>query len=585
MNRLIALILLVLSIVFVSCENFLHSDPMDEIAAENFFNTEVDMELYANGLIQRMLPAATTIAWGDQYADNIATNTSTTFLAGAWTADQQGGWGQGTWGDLRNINYFIENVDQANVDEHIRNHYEGVGRFWRAWFYYDMVRTFGDVPWYDSPLDVDDEDQLYKPRDSREYVMEKVLEDLTYAATHCLTDNRYVSTSSRINKWVALAFKSRVALFEGTYRKYHTHLGLAESADIFLHAAADAAKELMDTGPYSLINQAGDIETQYRSMFINENVQTQEVIFANIFSEELNRLNEVSRRFNSATFGSRWSLTKQFVNTYLMLDGSRFTDKDGFEEMPFTEETENRDYRLQQTIRTPGYSRTVAGNPDTPTAPDFSITLTGYQPIKWSLDNDIYDGQAASNSIPIIRYAEVLLNYAEAKAELNQFSDEDWNITIKLLRERAGVNGEPPVNADPYLIDYYLNQTTDKWLLEVRRERGIEMVFENLRFDDIMRWRLGELIERPWYGIYIPSKNTTFDLNGDGRNDLAIVDAGESIEGVYNLVISENYRLTNGDSGYIEYFYPRQWEDFKYLRPIPTSAIVNNPNLEQNPGW
>jgi len=262
-----------------SCEKFLTREPENEVGSINFMTKENDLVLYANGFIQRHMPSEETLAWGDQYSDITATRSSTPFLIGDnWTADEQGGWSggsSGTWSKLRNINYFLNNLPKAktNVPDDVYKHYEGVGRFWRAYFYYDMVQTFGNVPWYDQALEVTDYEQLHKGRDSREFVMQKVLEDLNFASENCSADPKYVRTSTMINKWVALALKSRVCLFEGTYRKYHTELNLTNSADIFLREAVNASENLMQSGPYSLVNNSSNIETQYRCLFISEGIK------------------------------------------------------------------------------------------------------------------------------------------------------------------------------------------------------------------------------------------------------------------------------------------------------------------------
>lgn len=571
-----------LMMLSTSCEKILEKDPFDKINSANFFKTEKDLELYSNGFIQNNIPSNSDIAFGDNYADIVATTASTTFLTGNFTADDQGGWEIGVWQKLRNINYFLENVEKAQVSDQVKKHYIGVGRFWRAFFYFEMVKKFGDVPWYEATLDPTSAD-LYKTQDSREFVVNKMLEDLEYAAINCLPTKS--STSSTINKWVALAFKSRVELFEGSYRKYHTELGLQSSANSLLQAAANSAKDLMDANQFSLVHAVANVETQYRSLFNTESPKSQEVIFANVFNDALSRWHNTTWIYNSASAGVRTSLTKQFVNTFLTLDGSRFTDKSDYNKIPFTEEVKNRDYRLKQIIKTPGHTRTVGGVANVPSAPNFAVTLTGYQIIKWSLDNDRHDASANSyNSIPIIRYAEVLLNYAEAKAELGEMNNDVWNSTIKLLRERAGVNGAVPASADPYLQTYYRNQTSDKWILEVRRERGIELALEGQRYDDIMRWKLGELLTTTWQGIYVPVLDTQLDLNDDTKPDLVVTTNTNYPSGAYyKIVLGNTYRLNATNN--LEYIINRKWEDKNYLRPIPKSAIVENPNLKQNTGW
>ena len=580
-------LLALLTLGFASCTNFFEREPFSQVGADTFFRSEKDVVLYVNGLLQKNMPGYTTLTYGDQYSDLMAVNSTSDFLKTAWSAEKQTGWETSDWANIYNVNYFLSRLYEAASavgDDARMKHYEGVGRFWRAWLYYSKVQTFGPVPWYDKPIDPEDEEALYKGRDSREFVMDKILEDLNFAATHCLSDKAYVN-NSQINRWVALAFKARVCLYEGTYRKYHTELGLEASAGKWLREAVSACETLMNESPYSLVHSPASLKTQYRKLFTSQEIDYQEVILANEFSEDLLRFHSATWKFTSGSYGARWSLSKAFVNTYLMLDGSRFTDRTDYEKTEFTEEVKNRDYRLMQSVITPGYSKKVAGV-DTQKAPDFSLTLTGYQVIKWTLDDDRYEGtNNSTNSLPVFRFAEVLLNYAEAKAELGEFGETEWNQTIKLLRERAGVNSKVPLAADPYLIDYYANQTTDKWILEMRRERAIEMLLENLRYEDLMRWKLGNLLEKEWTGIYIPEKEKAYDLNGDGINDVCVTDGKPGTEkGVFYIDLSKG-QYTLDKNNCLIYNETRMWADRKYLHPIPKTACVINPALGQNDGW
>jgi len=210
------------------------------------------------------------------------------------------------------------------------------------------------------------------------------------------------------------------------------------------------------------VNNPANVKTQYRELFTQEAVNTTEVIWARQMSVGMTTFHDLTWRYTSGSYGQRWSLDQDFVKTYLNLDGSRHTAT-GEE---FTTEVENRDYRLSQSIITPGYTKLVGGV-STATPPDFTVTLTGYQVIKFNIDDKAYESASVSyNSLPIMRYAEVLLNYAEAKAELGEFSDDIWNKTIKPLRERAGVDGKRPTSADPYLQQYY--GLSDSDLLEIR---------------------------------------------------------------------------------------------------------------------
>ena len=219
----------------------------------------------------------------------------------------------------------------------------------------------------------------------------------------------------------------------------------------------------------------------------------------------------------------------------------------------------------------PGYQKVQDGNKvEYSVFINTSFMKTGYWICKWMLPSNAYEGNTTcNNALPILRYAEVLLNYAEAKAELGQFSEAEWEKSIAPLRARAGVATTPPVDADKYLVDYFDNSVTDKWILEIRRERGIELYMEGLRYEDLMRWKLGQLITRKWDGMY-------------ARLDekIAIDQAGDK------FVLDRNpYHSINADNCIQFEQIPLVWEERMYLRPIPQSALNINLDLGQNPGW
>ena len=564
-----------------SCENFLETEPVDKLVPNTFFQTEKDLELYTNSFYQRMLPGGLEIVQSDEWGDYTSKNQSPAYISGYYSSVDEGAW---NWTDLRNINYFLENFDNETIPQEGRDHYEGIARFFRAFFYFEKVKRYGDVPIYQKPLATDDEEQLYKGRDSREDVIDFILADLDFAVSS-IRDGKD-NSSSMITKQVAQAFLSRVALFEGTYRKYHQELGLSSTASVLLQKAASAALGVMESGQYSLYT-TGSPESDYRTLFISENPVQQEVLLAVVYNNALKRWHNITWKFNSATYGNRWGLNKQFVNTYLQLDGSRFTERPGFDTIQFVREMDNRDHRLAQTVRSLGYTRSDGSA----APPNFGYTYTGYHLLKHSLDDKRLDGiSEAYNSIPMIRYAEVLLNYAEAKAELGEFDESVWNQTIAPLRQRAGVNSTMPIKADSYLTETYFPEITDTYLLEVRRERGIELCYEGFRYDDLLRWKKGELVEMSWKGIYVPGLNVPMDLDGNGTLDVAFVETvpNEKVSGViYFVVDGTNSILSEGTSGHIIWRAneSRDFSDKKYLHPISNTDLVLNPNLGQNPGW
>lgn len=579
------------AVTLFSCN--LDEVPVAEVSKEPVFGTENGLELYTNSFYE-ILPSASAAHTKDNMCDYAARALVPNFLLkDGYGPQQSDGW---KWEDLRNINYFIQNCTDSRVPENVRMNYIGLARFFRAWFYFEKVQRFGDVPWIEKAMEVDDPD-LYAARDSRVLVMENVLADLDFACEHIsLTNDK---TSSTITKYVAQAFKSRVCLFEGTFRKYHAEYGLRESADAWLTEAAKAAEDVMRNSGFKLYTSAG-LDKSYRNLFITSKPLTDEVMLAAVCDKSLSVLNDANWYWTSATYGPRLNLIRTFVNTYLMEDGTPFTDREGYQTMVFMDEVKNRDKRLGQTIRMGDYKR-INGGVETPAPPIFSYTYTGYQPIKYALDDMFYDSGANNdNSIPLIRYAEVLLNYAEAKAELGTLTDPDWETTIGALRSRAGITGgltSKPNKADPYLQANYFPEIADPSLLEIRRERGIELVFEGLRFSDLLRWKKGDLMKMPWNGFYVPELDKPMDLNEDGVPDVCFTmneTTQDPIPGVTYVVISETkggkvnpQRLSGNTKGELSWLnnIPRVWEDRQYVYPIPEMDIIMNPNLKQNKDW
>lgn len=571
--------ILIASALFASCKTDLNLKPFDKLSPENAFNSEKDLQLYANSFYLN-LPAGTDIVKSDALSDYLVGRTPSNYLYGNFSATQATGW---TWTNLRKINYFLEHVGQAKITDEAKNHYIGLARFFRAWFYFEMIKKFGDVPFYDKTLGVNDPD-LYKPRDPRTLVMDSVLADLNYACTNIR--NTKDATTSQVTRWVALAFKSRVCLFEGTFRKYHTQLGLTASANTWLAEAANAADLVMKGNQYRLLT-TGAADKNYRDLFMNETPNNTEILLAFVSSKALRVFNDANWYWTSATYGGRYSFTKTFVNTYLKTDGTPFTALPDYATQTFVQEVKNRDLRLKQSIRLGNYTRDGAVAP-----PDFTYTYTGYMPIKLTVDAKATDGVAENpNSLPLIRYAEVLLNYAEAKAESGTFVAADWANTIALLRTRAGITSVPlPTVADTYLQQNFFPQITDPVILEIRRERGIELSLEGFRYDDLKRWKTGNLLEMQYTGMYVPALNTLMDLNEDGKMDVSFVTTipATKVPGVYYFLIDNvQFKLSNGTSGQLVLFdnLPRKYEDHKYFYPIPFNEITLNPKLIQNDDW
>lgn len=574
-----------------SCD--LYEEPLSKVSKEPVFGTESGLELYTNSFYD-MLPSASSAVRKDNMSDYMARRDVPSFIReGAYGPQQSDGW---DWKDLRNVNYFIENCTNEKISETVRRNYIGIARFFRAYFYFEKVKRFGDVPWINKAMDVSDPD-LYAGRDSRVLVMDSVLADLNYACEHITAKTE--SSSSMISKSVAMAFKSRICLFEGTFRKYHTDYNLTASADKWLQEAASAAEWVITNSGYKIYTGDGE-EKSYRSLFISQSPITEEVMLASVCDLSLSVLNDANWYWTSSTYGDRANLTRSFINTYLMLDGTSFTDKPNYKTTVFVDEVTGRDRRLEQTIRGKDYQR-ISGGIYVSAPPVFSYTYTGYQPIKFCLDDVYYDSGANNiNSIPLLRYAEVLLNYAEAKTELGTLTDADWALTIGELRKRAGITSgltNKPTQADAYMKSVYFPEISDPVLLEIRRERGIELVGEGFRLQDLIRWHKGNLMEINWNGFYVPALDVPMDLNADGAPDVCFTfqeDVKDPVKGVTYVNVAPTkggtvnpQQLSEGTKGELIWLnnIEKTWTDKNYLYPIPESALLMNDKLGQNPGW
>lgn len=583
--------MLIIFLLISSCDDFLEKNPSDSLTEEQAFSTEENLQMYIYSFYQNMPTAGEIYGdgnpledkyWnGDNFSDITTVSYSNVYLIeGGWTSQDETLW---TWNELRNINYFLAHYRQADVPEDKKNHYAGIARFFRAWFYFDKVKRYGDVPWYSQPLGTDDE-ELYKARDPRTLVMDSVLADINFAADYI--DDKKDNTCSTITKWTALALKSRICLFEGTFRKYHTELGLTGTANNWLGEAVSAAEEIVASSNYSLYS-TNTPDEDYRALFINETPKSAEIILAATYSNELQKWHPATSYFSN--YGKyQESLLKRFINTYLNSDGSRFTDLTGYDTIQFQREVKNRDKRLYQTIRTPSYTRSDGSA----AAPYLVTALSGYHLLKFSLDDPYYDtNDRGSNAIPIMRYAEVLLNLAEAKAEMGSFTESDWNETIGLIRKRAGIsNTSMPSTLDPYMKNNFYDDVSSVAIMEIRRERTIELVAEAFRMDDLKRWKKGELLEKEYDGIYVPEMDQLLDLDENGNPDVAFVGAtpASPVSGVYYYVIDNvSTKLSGGDKGrvLVATNLMRKWEDYKYYAPIPSNELVINENLVQNEGW
>jgi hypothetical protein len=591
----ISLFLLLLT-VLSSCKKYLDKGPTSSITPDEAFSSASDLQLYVNSFYNTMLPTGDALYESDQtastalptlyggLADNTVSSSPSVYLTGGYSSQLESSSGnQWNWTNLRNVNYFLQNYNNPAIATADRANFSGIAHFFRAYFYYNMVKLYGDVPWYNTAVQPGDS-ALYKPRDPRSLVMDSVMADINYACQNisATTD----PTCTQITKWVAYALKSRICLFEGTFRRYHTELKLNGTDVQWLQQAAGAADTLIQSKLYKL-HTTGSPRSDYRAVFISTAPSNDEVLLASVYSDALSRWHGANQWFTSSTAGVRLSFIHSFINTYLNADGTRFTDKPGYDTMQFQTEVQNRDARLYQTIRMGPYTQNGTAAP-----PNFAYTFTGYQPLKWSVDDPTLNSVGHNtNAVSIFRYAEVLLNDAEAKAELHTITPADWDNTIGALRTRAGItNTAMPAVIDTFLQNRWYPDVKDPVLLEIRRERGVELSLEGFRYDDVRRWDEGANMNKTYDGLYVPALNQLLDLNQDGTPDVCFVTTqpANKVAGCYYFTIDNvTTKLSNGTSGIIllQQNNPRKWGDYMYYYPIPFNELQLNANLTQNIGW
>lgn len=577
-----------LTLLLISCtKDILDRPTRSDIAEDEFFNSGKDLELLTNNLYS-ILPEKNAYL-DDEHSDDIVPGHVTDRITGSRRTPTKKGSGGWSWGKLRDINYILDHYQSVD-DEDAKAKYSGVSRFFRALFYFKKVKRFGDVPWINRVLDVDDEEGLLAKRDSQKLVVDSIMSDINYAIENIPAEKHL----SRISKYTALILKARIALYEGTYREYRN----SDDYRDLLEEAVSASKELIENSPYELFS-AGGSNKSYRELFQRDNQQSDETILAAQFDPSEKNHN-ISYKQTAPTSGS-YGFTKEFINSYLMRDGSRFTDKQGYETMLFYDEMQNRDPRLTQTTAGPHFK--VKGE-DKEEPVNLNLTTTGYRVIKALEDKSQWGSNKSNNDVIVFRYAEALLIYAEAKAELEELSQADLDMSINKLRDRAGMPhldmAEANANPDPYQESLYSNLKggpNQGVILEIRRERRIEMAFEGKRWDDLMRWKEGTKVNKPMVGIYFDGVGG-YDFDGDGQDDVYVYDGDDSDvpsnipskatinlqqRGLYNIETEQK----NADKGNLDPFPKRGnfQEPRDYLFPLPKQDLRLNDNLEQNPGW
>lgn len=571
-NKIITLIIIVG--LFQSCMDVLDKTPLDEITEKTYWTSTSDLELYLNNFYPE-LRGNMNYHNLDNGSDNLQTIAINTRLNGTRSIPANGGgW---NWTNIRKVNYFLENM--TKVTEGVKddlNHYKGEGLFFRAYFYFNMLKMFGALPWYDKVLNIDSE-ELYASREPRNVIVDHIIADLDAAISLLQSKSRF--GANRVSKEAALIFKSRVCLYEGTWEKYHfgTVFGVPDSnGQKYLIKAYEAAEILINEKGLSLYS-TGKPEEDYYNLFSQDDLKG---ISEAVMYESVNpslQLGSWTWTYLNGTRGSATGITKSMVESYLAKDGLPISVSNLYlGDNSVTEVVQNRDPRLHQSMWVPGMIQIKSDPPLIYQVPPLQkggndMSTTGYMIRKGSTTDPSQNTGSSSDNYGsvdgmVFRYAEALLNFAEAKAESGTLTQDDLNKSINLLRSRVGMPG----------MSLNVGFTDSNWdfpelspiINEIRRERRIELAFEGYRLDDLMRWAATQLIKgkRPKGARFIIGKSFPKIENQ-----------------IKNILIDENRYIDRYKNSLPNGYGFDEKRDF--LSPIPTNQLTLNSNLAQNPGW
>ncbi|MCS2437006.1 RagB/SusD family nutrient uptake outer membrane protein [Bacteroides ovatus] len=579
---------------FSSCSDFLDREPITKPEAGNFLTGAIQVENYINGLYMT-LPSFSKFGLGvrseEKNSDNIIAEKYDARLHGqnnqfSGASDWQTG-----YQNLRKVNYFFHNykVPEAQENEDVLS-LKGEAYFLRAYWHFDLLKKFGSIPVMDAFWDENATIAgLQIPAKTRNEVARFILSDLVEAKNLLHSRGKY--SGIRINKEAAMVLAMNVALYEGTWEKYHSSDDFASStneSNYFLGEVINWGNELFGCGIdlYKTGQNPGDA---FAALFNSKDLSGMgEVLLWRKYSSDEGVFHDVNGNLKAGVVDSEGAagITQSLVDNYLNADGT-FIDPTNEKFKDFKETFEGRDPRLIQTVMNEGakFASATTATPmhleeytdekkNTISPPKLAgdgntRSLTGYH-IRLGIDTTFVSGNGET-ALPIIRYAEGLLAYAEAAAELEMWSDDIANKTLKALRERAGVKYLAPAK-DANFTDF--GYTLTPVLQEIRRERRSELALQGFRLDDLMRWKADKLIVgKRGKGAYVGDESILFkSYSPDNQKRIR-----------ERLTIDDN-KWADPMAGTLPSGYQFH-ADRDYLLPIPPSELELNKKLKQNPKW
>ena len=543
-------------------DEFLDRMPHDEMTDANFWQTEAHVESVANTFTSALqgkywlniteimadsAPWAVTTAFRTIGAGNFTTETSQ--INSLWVTAYTG---------IGRVNYFLNNFHRADgkVDEKVLARYEAEAYFYRAYNYWVLTSYFGDVPYITDELNVESPD-VYRGRDPRATVIANITKDLE---DHYLNLPEHIVAASaefgRVSQCAALALLSRIYLYNEMY---------AEAVNAAERAMANSYHDLYSTG---------NPDVDYVNLFnwtgrASRNALNKETLLAFVYNYDLGESARTSHNLSRECWVpgdyARFVPTNSMIEAYLTKDGQIW---DPAAANTYEDVFKDRDPRMVQSIIAPDTPWEGGKSADLNSKDDkiytyplltndktAAMTYSGYYMRKYVEPSTVKYVGHDDNDLVMLRYAEVLLNYAEAKERLGQLTQADLDKSINLLRDRVGMVhmdlGNLPAGSDIRA--------------EIQRERRVELFFEGHRYFDIIRWKQGHILGE--------------DLLGVNKRWLDQSRLSVNLAGL-------TWKTKNGQ----QYLLIEEGRTFKpekhYLLPIPFKQMQLNPTLgPQNPGW
>ena len=567
-----------------SCNDYLDKVPLDKNSDVTNWTSEASLESFAWSMYGNFLGYGN----GGSRGDFLNTGMSDNVLTDGFSQPTQNlpatssGWNN-RYTEIRKTNILLNRIELVpNLSEEAANHWRGVARFFRGMKHYQLVATYGDVIWVDSEINIDDSEALSRSRDPRLTVMKNVCEDLQFAADNCRN-----TTNNTVNSDVANALLARVALFEAAWQKYHENNN--GEAKALYEIAKKASSAIISSGRYS-------IHDKYLSNYISKDLNgNKEMILYKVYcatAEGAKVQKTHGTQGWSCSSSKSNSLTKSGVESFVMSNGLPI-HMGNYDDSSIEKIVTDRDARLSliidpEVICPVGWSWKEGINSTTGYNTDKFVDWNDYGTTTWL-------SPANTSDSPIYGYAEVLMNYAEACAEIEDLgganmTQADLDKSVNVTRAKHGNlpaltyagKGKVSVNGTAITKDPKNDTGISELLWEVRRERRNELMCDGFRYEDLRRWKLGRYLDY--------AKNIECILGASLKAIDAYVAATKGLDqydgAKYSEIIDGNFWIDGYMTSINTAKNVRVFDENKnYLEPIPSNEITLNPNLTQNPGW